>query len=234
MGADVVTAREAYPRPPWRPAGRPLVVVSPHPDDATLLFGGLVAAHARRGLPVTIVAVTDGEGGHPLHDGTDLAERRRAEQARAVARLTRRTAGVVRLGLPDGRVSRHVSTLSDALRDVIDVATTGPGDDDVIVAVPSPLDHHADHVACAAAADRLRGSCTLVHGFFWAYHTDPHALAGRPLRRLDLDLGSRLRRAHALAAHRTQVTGRHAPRLLGREELRPVRRRFELYEVDPA
>ncbi len=38
-----------------------MVVVTPHPDDETLGVGGIIAAMAGAGLPVTVVSVTDGE-----------------------------------------------------------------------------------------------------------------------------------------------------------------------------
>ena len=45
----------------WIPNPVPTVVVAPHPDDETLAAGGLIAALTSRGIPVTVVAVTDGE-----------------------------------------------------------------------------------------------------------------------------------------------------------------------------
>ncbi len=39
------------------------LVVGAHPDDADFGAGGLVAAWAARGCQVTVVCVTDGDGG---------------------------------------------------------------------------------------------------------------------------------------------------------------------------
>lgn len=210
----------------WTPPARPLVVVSPHPDDETLLFGGLIARHAELGLPVTVVAVTDGEGGHPLRDGTDLAGLRRGEQARALEALTDGAGTLRRLGLPDGRLAAHVESIAAAVRDALD--GSGPG----LVAAPSPLDHHTDHLACADAVRAIGRPHTVVHGFFWAWkHTSPELLAARPLVRLDLTWLQRRRRANALAAHASQVTDHHAERLLGPAELEPLQRPYEVHEV---
>ena len=219
-----MTADRREPQREWVVPSRPLVVVSPHPDDETLLFGGLLAAHARRGLRVTVLAVTDGDAGNPLRDGGDLASVRRREQEQAVRTLSAGEATIHRLGMPDGRVARHVDDLADAIGALV-------AEQDPIVAVPSPLDHHADHVACADAAARVAERSSIVHGFFWAYHHAPGALETRPLQRFDLDDELRWRRWRSLAAYRTQVSGLDAERLLGPSELWPLRRSYELYEV---
>src|SRR6187399_2442164 len=71
--------------PEWHPPARPTVIISPHPDDETLGAGGLIASQIRRGIPVDVVAVTDGEAAYPGQ--TDLAAVRRAEQENAVREL---------------------------------------------------------------------------------------------------------------------------------------------------
>ena len=47
------------------PPGSRLVVVAPHPDDEILGAGGLLAATARAGRDLLLVAVTDGQASHP-------------------------------------------------------------------------------------------------------------------------------------------------------------------------
>ena len=49
----------------WEPPRKLTVVVAPHPDDETLLSGGLIAHQARAGVPVIVLAVTDGEAAYP-------------------------------------------------------------------------------------------------------------------------------------------------------------------------
>jgi LmbE family N-acetylglucosaminyl deacetylase len=71
-------------------------VVAPHPDDETLAAGGLIATQRSRHLPVTLLAVTDGEAAYP--DVPDLARTRRLEQARAAVAL-----GVTHEGWKVGR-----------------------------------------------------------------------------------------------------------------------------------
>ena len=45
----------------WEPPRKLTVVVAPHTEDETLLSGGLIAHQARAGVPVIVLAVTDGE-----------------------------------------------------------------------------------------------------------------------------------------------------------------------------
>ena len=47
-----------------------LLVIAPHPDDAEIHAGGLIAAHVRQGRSVAIVDVTAGELGSRGTPGT--------------------------------------------------------------------------------------------------------------------------------------------------------------------
>src|SRR5690554_4503385 len=47
------------------PALAPILVASPHPDDETLGCGGLIARCAQLNIPVTVLAMTNGEASHP-------------------------------------------------------------------------------------------------------------------------------------------------------------------------
>ncbi len=71
-----------------------LLVIAPHPDDAEIHAGGLIAAHVRAGRSVVIVDATAGELG-----SRGSVAQRVAEAAAAATDL-----GVTRenLGLPDG------------------------------------------------------------------------------------------------------------------------------------
>lgn len=62
-----------------------LLYLVAHPDDAEYHGGGLAAMHARRGNVVKFVTLTNGDAGHHLHSGPELATRRRAEAERAAA-----------------------------------------------------------------------------------------------------------------------------------------------------
>jgi LmbE family N-acetylglucosaminyl deacetylase len=161
-----------------RPAGR-VVVVAPHPDDETLGAGGTLAAWAAAGdLPVTVLAVTDGEGSHPgspTLGPEELAERRHEERRRALAALGLPDAAIVRAGLPDGGVAGHRGVLADLLDDVL-----RPGD---TLLAPVPGDGHPDHDAVAEVADdaAARRGVARWHYAVWLWHwAEPdHPAVGR-------------------------------------------------------
>ena len=71
--------------PPWKPNDGRTIVVAPHPDDEVLGAGGLIADRRRRHVPVTVVAVTDGEAAYAGVEG--LGSLRRNEQSKALARV---------------------------------------------------------------------------------------------------------------------------------------------------
>lgn len=74
-----------------------LLVIAPHPDDAEIHAGGLIAAHVRRGLAVAVVDATRGE---QASRGTPEQRAREAAAAAAILGLAARD----NLGLPDGGI----------------------------------------------------------------------------------------------------------------------------------
>ncbi|WP_254458818.1 PIG-L deacetylase family protein [Xanthomonas sacchari] len=173
------TPESAWRRSPWlaslpqRPvedliagAAR-LVVVSPHPDDEALGCGGVVACARRLGLPVRLIAVTDGEACYP-HDPHWTPQRlrtvRRAELAAAARCLGVDPATIEHLGLPDGQVGRHASVLAERLQERLQ-----PGD---LVLTTWRHDGHPDHEACAGAVrDAVAASASRMAEFpVWAWH----------------------------------------------------------------
>jgi hypothetical protein len=89
----------------------PTLVLAPHPDDETLGAGGLIARLRRAGVPVTIVAITDGE--HAYADTPNLADIRIPEQIEALHRLGVPERMIHRLHLPDRDVSGYEDRLAD-------------------------------------------------------------------------------------------------------------------------
>lgn len=179
---------------------RRTVVVVPHPDDETLLSGGLIARQSRRGVPIVIVAVTDGEGAYPSWPAPGLGRVRQAEQDKALRMLDVPGGCIVRLHLPDGKVADHEDELTDALMDLI-----APGD---LIVAPWEHDWHPDHEACgrAARSATARRGGTLFGSLFWAYHrVDPVAHPNLEVRRLELSEPELNRRLNALDAHRSQL-----------------------------
>ncbi|GAA5050506.1 PIG-L deacetylase family protein [Nocardia callitridis] len=138
---------------------RHLVVVAAHPDDEILGAGGLIALARARGLPVTVVAVTDGEAADHGHSCTpaELAELRADESCRAASELD--VAPPVRLRMRDGKVAATETATTEALVDILaDRAKSGAW-----CATNWRRDGHPDHeavgrataAACAATATRL-------------------------------------------------------------------------------
>jgi LmbE family N-acetylglucosaminyl deacetylase len=170
-----------------------VVVVAPHPDDEVLGAGGLMQEALQRGIPLELIAVTDGEASHPhLSDAQalDLASVRRQESLVALQRLGWREPVITRLGIPDGQVGQKRQELRDALRDLV-----RPGD---LCVSPWTRDGHPDHNACGEAvvkAAREVGARALGY-LVWAWHwaqTDDSDIPWGSCRRLDLS-----RRATAL------------------------------------
>lgn len=85
----------------------PLLVVTPHQDDATLGCGGLLLKRRLAGHPVHVLYLTDGSASHPGHPvltPAALARLRRDEARLAESRLGMDLACLHFLDLPDGRL----------------------------------------------------------------------------------------------------------------------------------
>lgn len=179
---------------------RRTIVVVPHPDDETLLAGGLIVRQARRGVPVVIVAVTDGEAAYPTWPQPGLAKVRQSEQDKALHMLDVPGGCTVRLHLPDGKVADYESELTDIL--------VGLADEGDLIVAPWVHDWHPDHEASGRAARdaAVISNATLYGSLFWAYHrVDPVAHPDLAIRRLDLTEPELNRRINALDAHRSQL-----------------------------
>src|SRR5580700_3081582 len=60
-----------------------LLIIGAHPDDADYAAGGLAALYRAAGHVVHMVSLTNGDAGHHLQAGPELARRRRREAASA-------------------------------------------------------------------------------------------------------------------------------------------------------
>lgn len=122
--------------------GKRIVIIAPHPDDETLGCGLLIAKAARAGLPVAVVALTDGQASHTNSRRWPpklLGMLRRAELRRAMARLGAGSARYVFMHWRDGEVAQsgQARQLRGSLR------ALDPG----VILAASPCDHHPDHKA---------------------------------------------------------------------------------------
>jgi len=133
-----------------------VLVVAPHPDDAEISVGGLIAVSRRQNLRVGVVDLTTGE---PTPHGTEELRRSETEQATEILDLSWRK----NLRLPN----RSLQPTLEARRMLAEVfRQTKPQ----IILGPYWQDAHPDHVAACSLVDDAR---------FWAKlsRTD---LAGDP------------------------------------------------------
>jgi len=190
------------------PLNARLVVVAPHPDDEVLACGGLAAEHSASGGRTLVIAISDGEAGHagsPHWNPHHLADERRAESAEGLRRLGAHDVELVRLGLPDGHVARHIGDLAGKLKIMLHSS-------DVVVSTWR-LDGHPDHEATGLSVAQacLATGCRLLEAPVWMWHwASPgdarvpwHRLVGVALRGQPLD-----RKRNATDAHTSQLRAR--------------------------
>jgi LmbE family N-acetylglucosaminyl deacetylase len=176
--------------PVWEPPPRPLLIVSPHPDDEILGAGGLIRTWAQHGRPVTILSVTDGEAAYP--DWKGLARIRHTELRDALQTLGASHVSVIRLGIPDGCVAARVRQLKKA---IITAATAGS-----TIIAPYEKDGHPDHEAagrvCCELA-RLDGFYVARYPIWMWHHGEPSTLKKMNCRKFMLDEATRRAKADA-------------------------------------
>jgi LmbE family N-acetylglucosaminyl deacetylase len=210
--------------PIWKPTEEAIILIAPHPDDETLGVGGFLAAQHRRGVDVTVIAVTDGEN---AYEGcTGLAEIRRPEQVRALERLGVPAKKIIRFGMPDSRVTPHGRELVERLGPLVCRNTH--------LLAPWRGDFHPDHEACGSAAEEVarRTGARLTSYFFWTWHlgTIP-LLSGLRLRSFSLTEGLLETKLEALSCHQSQLSHPSGKPVLPKNLLGPARRSFEVFSV---
>lgn len=122
--------------------GERLLVLAPHPDDEVIGCGGLVALHLRDGRPVHVVVATDGaQAGN--------APQREEESRAALSLLGDATIEFLRFA---DRALEDAQELGQRLAAVLRAWKPD------LIAVPSPLEIHPDHLSLS------RAFCDLVAG----------------------------------------------------------------------
>lgn len=184
----------------------PHLVVAPHPDDETIMYGGLIQRLADARQRCVVVSVTDGGAAYPtVIDRRSLERRRRQELVEAVATLSGGRAEIVRLGLSDGKVAQRHRELAVVVAELIEHYRP------VVVATPWRLDTHPDHeaVAVAAATAVTESSHRPLRHYeapFWGAvrFPPPHDVV---MSRLQLDPLERNVKRRALECHSSQTVG---------------------------
>jgi LmbE family N-acetylglucosaminyl deacetylase len=213
-------------------AAQRVVIVAPHPDDEVLACGGFLQQLAARAIPVTVIAVTDGEASHP---GSATWTRARLQAVRpdetmaALATLGLDEVPVTRLHLPDGGVAPREAELAAAL-----TALVGPGD---LLLTTWRHDGHPDHEATARACATVTAHCgaALVEAPIWGWHWSRPGDAAMPLasaRRLMLGEDELARKRAALDCFDSQLatdTASGHDAILTRNTLERLLNPFEMY-----
>jgi LmbE family N-acetylglucosaminyl deacetylase len=181
-----------------------VIFVAPHPDDEVLAAAGLMQRMASRGIPLTVVAVTDGEASHP-HSRTMtpmvLADIRARERCHALDRLGI-SARVFRLALPDGAVAAESDELTACLRRLLEP--------DVLCVAPWEQDGHPDHdvTGAIAQAECAAIGAPFLRSLVWTWHwavPDDQRVPWPRARRLPLSRVELMRKRWAVASFTSQI-----------------------------
>lgn len=187
---------------------RPIVVLSPHPDDESLGCGALLSASFGTS-GAHVVCVTDGRLSHPNSlewSGDRLARLRERELITAVQRLGGESGDITFLRFQDCQAPIEGIAHLDAVTKVVAVC-------DLLGArrlfSASPLDPHRDHQATAEIARKVIACRPNLRLFFypiWARWHDP-ALVGRQTemcQRIFVSDDWRVHKAAAIGAYTSQ------------------------------
>jgi LmbE family N-acetylglucosaminyl deacetylase len=211
----------------WDFPAVPTLVFAPHPDDETLGAGGLIAKLCSQCIPVTVVAVTDGENAY-ANTTEGLDQIRVPEQTETLRRLGVPKSMTHRLNLPDRDVSEDEDEDEDELVDLLLPLVTP----EMHLIAPWQWDFHPDHEAVGRAAARVSQliGLSITYYLFWTWHRGtPGHLNSLRLLRLplsDVELKTKL---HALHAHASQFEHADGAPILSPELLAPAHRVFEVY-----
>ena len=132
-----VLAALPFSAPPAKAQNQSVRVIAfgAHPDDCDLSAGGLAAKYVALGHKVKFVSLTNGDAGHQLQHGEELAKRRRAEAQEAGRRI-----GIEYevLDNHDGKLLPTLEVREQVIREIRQWKAD-------IVMAPRPNDYHPDH-----------------------------------------------------------------------------------------
>ena len=181
---------EAIPYAPNDLRGERLLVLAPHPDDEVIGCGGLIALHLDEHRAVEVVVISDGaEAGN--------AAEREEESRNGLAILGAATVKFL------GHRDRQLNADSDALRTKLRSALYAFQPN--LIAVPSPVEIHPDHVAVARTFCELIQNDAAIFGDFAVTRVAFYEVSA-PLRpNVLVDITNvATRKFDAIAAHQSQ------------------------------
>ncbi len=168
-------------------------VIAPHPDDETFGCGGLIAMKRARGLPVTIIHLTDGEASlaaYPEIPADQVAAERRQQAIAATAELGVPAEHVRRLGWKDGGLPAPGSAeFEPAVQELAELLSELEPQEVYVTHCRDGLpDHEAAARLVAEASGRLAFPVKLVYYPVWLWFNAPTPLT----RHVDFASASRL------------------------------------------
>jgi LmbE family N-acetylglucosaminyl deacetylase len=197
----------------WVPAGGPVMVIAPHPDDEVIGCGGTIRRHVLAGDAVSILYLTCGEHscGYPWLDVEEKRQERTAEARKSCAVLG--VADYVFLEGSDGQCHLPQETILLTQRLLAAINQRRPK----VIYVPHADDNHIDHIAAFRILTRIARQFDwrpLVYQYeLWspltadfAVDITPHMrtkLKAIKCHRLALDAFNYLPTAMGLAAYRS-------------------------------
>ncbi len=112
-----------------------ILAIGAHPDDCDFKVGGVAALYAEQGHAVRFVSLTNGDAGHQLMGGAELARRRHAEAQAAAA-----TIGIQYdlLDVHDGELMPSPENRRQVIRIIREFAPD-------LIMTHRPNDYHPDH-----------------------------------------------------------------------------------------
>ena len=188
-----------------------LLVVFPHPDDESVMAGGLIRRAMELGFAVTVLTLTEGDRGKIFINGRgrSMSEIRRREMAIAMSRLG--VADWIMWKFADGRL-RKTSRWKERLKNFLNENIFG-----VIVSYDlSGISGHPDHIALSREVIgyvRKNKSVELIWPSFVGKMRDRisdkrvEKYLGRPVFNLEMGLKESFGKWRAAFAHQSQRLG---------------------------
>lgn len=162
--------------------GDNVLIISPHPDDETLGCGGAIIKMLSSSVDVTVVMLTDGNGGGRHKD---ISRIRKEEFMKAKSTLGYTTSFA--LDYPDGQLASYQEELGERIREILFERTPK------LILTPYLLDHATDHQSAnIALAQALKSAIPIepVVGMYeiWTPMANPNCYlnitGGYPQKRM--------------------------------------------------
>jgi N-acetylglucosamine malate deacetylase 1 len=175
-----------------------VVIIAPHPDDAEVSCGGLIANSVAAGESVVVLAMTGGELAVYGKSRAEARAVREEEQRRAAAMLGARAEF---FGAVDGSLAVDSASAARLLDLLLRLRPR-------VVTAPWPLDVHADHQAAGLLAWRaFQDRRCAFELFFYETSNSPHTVSFDFVPTDYVDITAVLeRKREAAAQHRSQGT----------------------------